>query len=312
MRKRIAGSNLTDEQKRRKERSLRYRLSRNDIVRIAPSPKKTETPLENNKADAKTGLSHEQVLHLDHTVHKVVKEVEVLDGRVNKIIASWAMQGMAPLFGSGKDKLDLSTWLRLHGLTIGLCLFVLLNTTFLVFQQYSVYLAAGYSFIIAISAALLMEIALVLQSALFACTRGFGKVFLAITTAITLFVVAQLLHTGVLTKTSAAMAHTTESETIRRRIATLEELEANSILTIKSLDAKTYPSKIELLKNALKAPGGYSYEIAQLQKELFATTQSSAQLIIGQTEALVSQQWLLLLLNIIFAHFIGRRIAFRQ
>ncbi len=198
-----------------------------------------------------------------------------------------------------------ATWLRNHGVMVAVATFLVCNTALLAFWQYSFYLASGYSALVAVATATVMEVALVLQSYLFGATNGLAKVALGCTTVATLLVVAQLLHSGVATRADAGVVQQTESEAINKRITALSGLEANAIASIEAMDAKTYPTKIEAARNALNAPGGYSHQIAELRKELASVRDAGITVAKGQGEALAHQQWLLLILNIVLAHVLG-------
>lgn len=199
-------------------------------------------------------------------------------------------------------------WLRNHGSEVALATFLVGNTSFLVFQQYSFYAAAGYSALVALATATLMEVALVMQSFLVATHRGILRLALVGTMVATVLTVAQVLHTGIATKTATTMTQGAEAEAIKKRIGVLETLEASAIASIEQLDAKTYPTKIEALRNRLNEPGGYSHQIAELRKELVSVADVGATVAGAQGQALVYQQWLFLLLNIVLAHVLGVKL----
>ncbi len=104
------------------------------------------------------------------------------------------------------------------------------------------------------------------------------------------------------------MTQGAEAEAIKKRIGVLETLEASAIASIEQLDAKTYPTKIETLRNRLNEPGGYSHQIAELRKELVSVADVGATVAGAQGQALVYQQWLFLLLNIVLAHVLGVKL----
>ena len=190
-----------------------------------------------------------------------------------------------------------------------LLLFIAGNTAFLVMEQHFLYKTFGYNTPIAVAIAILTEGAVVLLS-YFACTVESKKWKIGLYAGLVFAVVVLhgLVTTGAKDKGSEQISNQEEVVRLKKRLATFESLEDQSLARISNIDKDKYPTLIASLTAKLNKPGpeGYSHKISELRSELRNVGQTSgAQLISDKTDILVRQREMALMLNLVFAHLLG-------
>ena len=190
-----------------------------------------------------------------------------------------------------------------------LLVFIGANTIFLVSEQHNLYKTFGYDTPTSVAIAVLTELAVVLLS-YFACNtkNKTWKIGLYATLAFSVIVLHGLVTTGAKDKGSVQISNQEEVVSLKKRIATFEQLEEQALARISNIDKVKYPTLIASLTAKLNksGPEGYSHKISQLRSELRNIGNTSgAQLISDKTNILVKQREMALLLNLVFAHLLG-------
>lgn len=178
------------------------------------------------------------------------------------------------------------------------------NTFFLVHEQYSLYLALGYGFEMAVLIAVLTESLLISLSLLSAWTVDFvWKGALLTCCLLTVAVVVNILDSSARHRSDTAAQKSEQAERLKKEVATLEALEGTALAMIKKYDQRVYPTKINALMTQLEAPDsrGYSRRLREANAKLETITAVGS----GDVEPLIWQRRIAMLCNLVLAGFLG-------
>jgi len=178
------------------------------------------------------------------------------------------------------------------------------NTFFLVAEQFSLYLAMGYGFNMAVMIAVLTEALLIAFSLLTSWTNNLlWKSALLICCVLTCFVVVDILESSVQHRGNVAAQKSDKAERLKKSIARLEELEGTALAIIKKYDPQVYPTKIKSLMAELESPGpeGYSRRLREANARLDKISAAGS----DHTEALLRQRQVAMLCNLLLSGYLG-------
>ena len=178
------------------------------------------------------------------------------------------------------------------------------NTFFLVAEQFSLYLAMGYGFKMAVMIAVLTEALLIAFSLLTSWTNNLlWKTALLTCCVLTCFVVVDVLESSVQHRGNVAARQSDRAERLKKNIARLEELEGTALAIIKKYDPDVYPTKIKTLMAELEASGpeGYSRRLREANARLDKISAAGS----DHTEALLRQRQVAMLCNLLLSGYLG-------